>query len=195
MRKSGGPKLQDWRDPQLNGRQRKQVCYLTTQKLWRTDRKGLAKVFLKDEPINLRSPAIEHVEQVYQERFSEKAIGSLSMTNKVEVNIEKGSEIRLLDPRRPEEVGAAMKDQKTHSAGGPEGISVRDLRRVGAPVLTLIFSYWLTAGRTPQWTKRCRTTLIPKAKNRTEEVGNWRPITIGFRLIRLYTKILALHEG
>ena len=36
------------------------------------------------------------------------------MTNKVKVNIEKGSEIRLLDPMRPEEVGEAIKDQKTH---------------------------------------------------------------------------------
>ena len=34
------------------------------------------------------------------------------MMNKVKVNIEKGSEIRLLDPMRLEKVGAAMKDQK-----------------------------------------------------------------------------------
>ena len=70
------------------------------------------------------------------------------MTNKVKVNIEKGSEIRLLDPMRPEEVGAAMKDQKTHSTSGPDGISVMALRRFGALDLTLIFSCWLTAGRT-----------------------------------------------
>ena len=62
------------------------------------------------------------------------------MTNKVKVNIEKGSEIRLLDPMRPEEVGAAMKDQKTQSTSGPDGISVRGFRRVGALDLTLIFS-------------------------------------------------------
>ena len=61
------------------------------------------------------------------------------MANKVKVKIEKGSEVRLLDPGRPEEVGAAMKDPKTHSTGGPDGISVRGLRRVGALVLTLIF--------------------------------------------------------
>ena len=45
------------------------------------------------------------------------------MTNKVKVNIKKGSEIRLLDPMRPEEVGAAMKDQKTHSTRLEEGWS------------------------------------------------------------------------
>ena len=96
VHKSGGPELQDWRDPQLNGRHRKQVRYHTTHELWQTDRRGLAKVFLEDGPINPRPPAIGHVEPVYKERFPEKAIDSLSMTNKVKVNIEKGSEIRLL---------------------------------------------------------------------------------------------------
>ena len=89
---------------------------------------------------------------------------------------------------RLEEVGAAMKNQKTHPTGGPDDISVIGLTRVGALVLTLIFSCWLTAGRTPQWTKRCRTTLIPKTKYRTEEVGNWRPVPIWSAF---YTKILA----
>ena len=158
--------------------------------MWRTDRRGLAKV-LENGAINLRPPAIGHIERVYKERFSEKAIDSPSMTSKVKTNVEKGSEIGLLDPTRTEKVGTAIKDQKAYSAGGPDGISVKDLRRVGTSVLALIFSCWLTAGRTPQWTKRCRTTLIPKTKDRTEGVGNWRPITIGSHLIRLYAKILA----
>ena len=37
VRKSGRPELQNWRDPQLNGRQRKQVHYHTTQELRQTD--------------------------------------------------------------------------------------------------------------------------------------------------------------
>ena len=191
VRKSGRPELKDWRESQLSGRQRRQVRYRTTQEMWRKDRRGLAKVLLDDGAINPRPPAIGQVERVYRERFSEKAISSPSMTAKTKVNTEKGCEDRLLDPITPEEVGVAMKDQKAHSAGGPDGISVRDLRRVGASVLALIYSCWLAAGRTPQWTKRCRTTLISKTKDRTEEVGNWRPITIGSHLIRLYTKILA----
>jgi len=32
---------------------------------------------------------------------------------------------------------------------------------------------------------------LDKCLDRTEEVGNWRPITIGSHLIRLYTKILS----
>ena len=149
VRKSGRPELQNWRDPQLNGRQRKQVRYRTIQELRQTDWRGLAKVLLEEESINPRPPAIGHVERVYKERFSEKAIDWFSMTNKVKINIVKGSEIRLLHPRRPEEVGAAMKDQKTQSTSGPDDISVRGLRKVGALNLTLIFSCWLTAGRTP----------------------------------------------
>ena len=78
--------------------------------MWLSDRRGFAKVLLEDGQINPRPPAIGHVERVYKERFSEKAIDSISLTNKVKVNIEKDSEIRVLDPIRPEEVGAAMKD-------------------------------------------------------------------------------------
>ena len=37
VRNSGRPELQNWRDPQLNGRQRKQVRYHTTQEWRRTD--------------------------------------------------------------------------------------------------------------------------------------------------------------
>ena len=37
VRMSGRLELQNWRDPQLNGRQRKQVRYHTTQELRRTD--------------------------------------------------------------------------------------------------------------------------------------------------------------
>ena len=140
VHKNGGTELQDWLDPQLNGRQRKLLRYYTTQELWRTDRRDLVKVLLEDGPINPRPPAIKHVERVYKERFSEKAFDSLSISNKVKVNIEKGSEIRLLDPIRPAEVRSKIKDQKTHSAGGPDGISVRNLIRVAAIVLTLIFS-------------------------------------------------------
>ena len=94
------------------------------------------------------------------------------MTNKVKVNIEKGSEIRLLDPMRPEEVGATMKDQKTHSTSGPDGISVRRLEEGWSsgsdPDLFLL----VDSRADTYWTKRCRTTLIPKMKDRTEEVGN-----------------------
>ena len=129
VRKNGRSKLKDWPDPQLNGWQRKQVSYRTTQEMWRTDRRGLAKVLLEDGVINPRPPAIGHFERVYKERFSEKAIDSLSMTTKAKVNIKKGSEIRLLELIRPNEVGAAIKDQKAHCAGGAGGISVKDLRR------------------------------------------------------------------
>ena len=84
---------------------------------------------MEDGPINPRPPAIGQVK-----RFSKKAIDRFSMTNRVKVNIEKGSEIKLLDLMRPEEVDAAMNDQKTHSTGGPDDVSVTGWRKIGALV-------------------------------------------------------------
>ena len=182
------PSYSDWRSDKLGARERKYVRYRTCQRMWFYARKQLAKVILDDAPINPRPPAIRHVEEVYRSRFSlPRQLGELST-----IDIRKGSENMrdLVDRIGPEEVSAVI-DSLQPSACGPDGQSVIELKKVGAHALSLLFSCWLMARKTPHWTKRCRTILLPKTSVRTEEVGNWRPITIGPHLIRLYTKILA----
>ena len=187
----GRSQLQDWRDGNLSSRQRKQIRYRTCQTLWRTDRKRLAKVLLDDASINPRLPAIRHVEQVYQDRYSRpQDLGDLPEVSTV-TSRGRPDERSLVGPITPDEVKAELIAIKQRSACEPDSLSVTNLKKVGAPALALIFLCWLLAGRTPRWTKRSRTTLIPKCLERTKDVGNWRLITIGSHLVRLYTKILS----
>ena len=90
----------------------------------------------------------------------------------------------------PEEVKFVLEQYQT-SASGPEMLGVRELKALGGPTLSLLYFTWLAAQRTPQWTKFCRTVLVPKCLENSQEVGNWRAITIGSHLLRCYAKILA----
>ena len=183
--------FEDWRQPQLTRREQKRIRYATSQLLWRINRSLLMKVVLDDHPINARPPDISHVEKVYVDRFSvpkDLAVGPLSSIKQdVQVDMERA----LLRPIMPDEVKVVLKTLKQRSASGPDGWSVMDISSVGIHALSIVLSCWLMTRRTPRWTKRNRTTLIPKGSGDSREVSSWRPITIGPHLLRLYTKILA----
>ena len=184
----GRLQLQDWRDKNLSSRHRKQIRYRTCQTLWRTDRKRLAKVFLDDAPINPRLPTIRHVEQVHQDQYSwPRDLGDLPQVSVPSRG--RPDESSLVGPITPDEVKAELINITQRFASIPDGLSVTNLKKVGASALAPIFLCWLLAGQTPRWTKRSRTTLISKCLERMEDVGNWRPITIGSHLVRLYTKV------
>ena len=54
-----------------------------------------------------------------------------------------------------------------------------------------MFNVWWFMGVVPVCFKRCRTVLLPKTADLTMmEVGNWRPITIGSVVLRLFTKVI-----
>ena len=183
--------LEDWRQPQLSRREQKRIRYVTSQLLWRINRSLLMKVVLDDYPINARPPEISHVEKIYVDRFSvpkDLAVGPLSSTKQ---DVPADVMLSLLRPITPDEVKVVLKTLKQRSASGPDGWSVEDVSSIGIHALAVVLSCWLMTHRTPRWTKRNRTTLIPKGSGDSREVSSWRPITIGPHLLRLYTKILA----
>ena len=47
-------------------------------------------------------------------------------------------------------------------------------------------NYWWAI---PEKSEECRTTLLPKKDEELEEVGNWRPITVGNLFMRIYAKL------
>ena len=92
----------------------------------------------------------------------------------------------------PQQVRLRLKRVKKDSAPGPDGVTkdmVQSIR--GAPeVLAKLFNVVMLTGLFPSQWKVHKTTMIPKSGGDPREVGNWRPITIGSLLGRLYSGLL-----
>uniref|UniRef100_A0AAR2L5M9 Reverse transcriptase domain-containing protein n=1 Tax=Pygocentrus nattereri TaxID=42514 RepID=A0AAR2L5M9_PYGNA len=84
---------------------------------------------------------------------------------------------------------------RNNTALGPDRIGKRALLNWDPQGLKLerILNTWWFTGVIPQCLKHCRTVLLPKSKDETllADVHNWRPITIGSSLLKLYSRILA----
>ncbi|CAM2107381.1 unnamed protein product [Caretta caretta] len=80
-------------------------------------------------------------------------------------------------------------------APGPDQVSLRDLVHVNPEGDTLagLFIAWLVTGIIPDGIKECRSLLIPKTVDpeTLKELGNWRPLTIGSIVLRLFSRILT----
>ena len=63
-----------------------------------------------------------------------------------------------------------------------------DIRRIPTGHITALMNYWW-GWFLPEELEECRTTLLPKQDDNLEEVGHWRPITVGNLLIRIYAKL------
>ena len=63
-----------------------------------------------------------------------------------------------------------------------------DVRKVPTGHITAIMNYWWR-WTIPEKSEECRTTLLPKKDEELEEVGNWRPITVGNLFMRIYAKL------
>uniref|UniRef100_A0A8C4TML6 ribonuclease H n=1 Tax=Erpetoichthys calabaricus TaxID=27687 RepID=A0A8C4TML6_ERPCA len=88
----------------------------------------------------------------------------------------------------------AIKHIKSDSAAGPDGINKTDIISLVNGNITLAKTYnlWLLAGAIPGAFKKARTVLLPKSLDRQKlsNINNWRPITIGSLITRLFSKVL-----
>lgn len=79
------------------------------------------------------------------------------------------------------------------SAPGPDGITLGQIITKGPKFsrLTEMFNLWLITGTVPDALLDCRTVLIPKSSDAEKpgDINNWRPITIGSVVIRLFSRI------
>ena len=96
----------------------------------------------------------------------------------------------------PSEIVNKLKTFKTQTVAGPDNIGLEALRDRDPEgfKLALVLNAWLVAGQVPPAMKKNRTTLIPKVidQQKLQDANNWRQITIGSILVRLFTKLL--HE-
>jgi len=100
----------------------------------------------------------------------------------------------LASPISAAQVLAERKRIKSGSAAGPDGIRKACLVRWDPTGVKLarMFTGFLLARRIPLALKINRTTLIPKTKDKStwNDVANWRPITIGSKVLRLFSSIM-----
>ncbi|XP_056598291.1 LOW QUALITY PROTEIN: uncharacterized protein LOC130416951 [Triplophysa dalaica] len=94
-----------------------------------------------------------------------------------------------------EEVLLCLRQVAKNSAPGPDGIGKQDLLEWDpeGEALTRMFNMWWVTGIIPTRLKSCRTILLPKSVDPwlAREIGNWRPITIGSMILRVFTRILS----
>uniref|UniRef100_A0AAY4CRI0 Reverse transcriptase domain-containing protein n=1 Tax=Denticeps clupeoides TaxID=299321 RepID=A0AAY4CRI0_9TELE len=93
-----------------------------------------------------------------------------------------------------EEVGENLAAMNRTSATGPDKMNWKDVKDLcdGSTVVDLYNAWWAT-GKIPVAVKQCRSILLPKRADQEQlmEIGNWRPITIGSMLLRLFSRILT----
>ena len=97
----------------------------------------------------------------------------------------------LTAPITPSEVASRLQRMK-NTAPGPDGARYAGLRRTdpGCHTLALIYSRCLATAKVPSAWKESTTVLIYKAGER-DNLGNWRPLSLGNTIAKLYSGILA----
>ena len=168
-----------------NHKFRKYFKYKKIQEAYARDRKNTIKkvlngTFYDETPQD--SPPIEEVEKVYKERLGRV--------------IEDTSEVLQGPPCTDSAFFAIEEDEvkdaysviNKDGAAGKDRSTLRELKnQIGLKNITVIFNTWWAFG-VPKEEKECRSLLIPKDGD-LKQVGNWRPLTLGNTLIRLYAKI------
>ena len=78
------------------------------------------------------------------------------------------------------------------AAPGPDGIRLPVIRSLdpGGEAFSILYTLWYVSGHVPVGVKECRTILLPKGGNQSE-LKNWRPITIGSWVLRVYSRVIA----
>lgn len=80
---------------------------------------------------------------------------------------------------------------KNDSAGGPDNIRKCHLRKCGVrELLAKLFNILLLARHYPASWRTNRTTLLPKPGKDHSKIENWRPITTGSMIARVFSNIV-----
>jgi len=159
---------------------RRRALYRRNQQLFRRSPKQLAAVVLDEAATDTPSPNIENVEASFKDRYERPDLVDESPYVLQECPL--GD--TLAEPFSLDEIEKAGRQLKIRSAPGPDSWATNSvLRKIPRQALA----------RVPTFMKTNQTTLIPKTSPCEElrDVNNWRPITLGSVLLRLFTKLWA----
>ena len=169
-----------------NRNQRKRERYMLHQRLYHKAPSVLMNE-LRQPGSSGRStlPATAEISRVYGERF-----GSISPPDDHPFTTKADAREVGLDPFSEGEVRQVLKGLGASSAPGPDGVTVPMVVEWGVNVIRPIVNAYLHSGTIPDSLRLNRTTLIPKTAE-PEGINDYRPLTIGAMLNRLYAKLLT----
>jgi hypothetical protein len=176
-----------------NRNAKKRFLYARCQDLFNECPKKLADVVINDDRAYLvparQPPAAAEIQRYYKELW-----GQQGPTSVPSINTDHVSQLPLQEyfsPVTVDDVVERIKRIRKKAAAGPDGLLKEHLLIPGLPiVLTKIYNICLYTSYYPSLWKNNRTTLIPKPKKPDNLVENWRPITIGPILGRIFSSIL-----
>ena len=184
QRKRKGPWMQNRRD---NRNTRKAKIYQFTQKAYDHNKKAtITKIINGTFSLNNNEqvfPDIDKVEKVYEERLEK---GNQTDNTRIQIPDEVHSD--EYGAFTEDEVKEVIKQLKKSTAAGIDNVRTPDVRRIPTGHITALMNYWW-GWFLPEELEQCRTTLLPKKDHGLEDVGHWRPITVGNLLIRIYAKL------
>lgn len=189
-RQRNGQRTRAARRP-ANSNRRKRFAYARCQALYEKCPKKLAEMAVEGDftALEMRQvpPSRTSIQQLYGALWSE--IGPDQVQN--ERNPEPRDINGTFDPIKCDEVDDRIRNIKADSAPGPDKIKRAHLRRKGvAETLTMLYNILLRENHYPKTWKSNRTTLIPKSGKDTTDVKNWRPITMGSMMGRIFSSII-----
>ena len=170
-----------------NRNTRKARIYQFTQKAYDQNKKAtIHKIINGNFSFNNGEqvyPNIEDVEKTYVER-SEQG----NQVDEPEEDYPETIDSDVYGRFTEDEVKEVIRELKRTTAAGTDGIRTPDVGKVPAGHITAIMNYWWQ-WTIPEKSEECRTTLLPKKDEELEEVGNWRPITVGNLFMIIYAKL------
>ena len=165
-----------------NRRERKKAEYKRLQDLWRKDKVRCIKRILNEDIEQHQGLPREVMEPYWTATFT---LGSRSSPVL-------SPPARTFDgiwaPLRPIEVKGMFPPNRT--AKGPDGVAVKDLKKISLLLLTTIFNLFMYCGALPERLCASRTIFIPKV-NGADNPKDFRPITVTSVLVRTFHKVLA----
>lgn len=167
-------------------------AYRRCQHLYKTDPTRLAAEIL-DKCGNARCPISPRtIYETFRSKWEDPLpFGGLGQFRAGE----HASNEHLAGPISVDEVEESLSQASSESAPGPDRVAKRDILEwdPGCETLTRLFNMWWFNGVVPARLKRCCTILFPKSSDpgAVMEIGNWRPITIGSMILRVFTRVLT----
>lgn len=135
-------------------------------------------------------PDIDSIKLLYQQLWGN--VGPPESINKQFKNHDEKIPIdKIIKPITSLEIDNKIRKLKNKTAGGPDGIRKSHLLIPGiSSILCRLYNILLFLNYVPKVWKINRTTLIPKVGKDPTDIKNWRPITIGSILNRLFSGLL-----
>jgi len=172
------------RKPCGKSRKKYKSSFADIQHRFKRDKGKVARQVLDGEPEG-RPESIPNFLDSWEETF--RAKDGVDVSNMRPVG---GLTVATWDPIYMDEISEALRTMDSKSAGGPDGLSVADLKELPRAFVWKLVNLILLTGKAPVSLKRSTTIFIPKG-DQQKTWRDFRPITLTPVLLRVVHKILA----